>query len=95
MLGLYEDFYCFYILINLQQAYKGSTEVLGFEVVGGSRPTATSVSHFTGNPGTTSLEKIFGRKLSLHRKTRIVVSISQWPPIAAPPHNDSFSDLLT
>ena len=59
MLGLYKDFYCFYILINLQQAYKGSTEVLGFGVVGGSRLTATSVSHFTG---TTS----FGRKLSLH-----------------------------
>ena len=62
MLGLYKDFYCFYILINLQQAYKGSTEVLGFGVVGGSRLTATSVSHFTGNTITTS----FGRKLSLH-----------------------------
>ena len=45
----------------LQQAYKGSTEVLGFVVVGGSRLTATSVSHFTGI-GTTSLS----RKLSLH-----------------------------
>ena len=55
MLGLYKDFYCFYILINLQQAYKGSTEMLGFGVVGGSRLTATSVSHFTGNTGTTSL----------------------------------------
>ena len=66
MLGLYKDFYCFYILINLQHAYKGSTEVLGFGVVGGSRLTATSVSHFTGNTGATSLEKIFGRKLSFH-----------------------------
>ena len=56
MLGLYKDFYCFYILINLQQAYKGSTEVLGF-VVGRSRLTATSVSHLTGNTGTTSLER--------------------------------------
>ena len=57
MLGLYKGFYCFYILINLQQAYKGSTEMLGFEVVGGSRLTATSVSHFTGNTGTTSLKR--------------------------------------
>ena len=55
MLGLYKDVYCFYILINLQQNYKGSTEVLGFGVVGGSRLTAKSVSHFTGNTGTTSL----------------------------------------
>ena len=62
MLGLYKDFYCSYILINLQQAYKGSTEMLGVGVVRGSTPTATSVSHFTGNTSATSLEKI----LSLH-----------------------------
>ena len=57
MLGLYKDFYCFYILINLQQAYKGSTEVLGFGVVGGSSLTAMSLSHFTGNTGTTSWKR--------------------------------------
>ena len=66
MLGLYKGFYCFYILTNLQQAYKGSTEMLGFGVVGGSRPTVTSVSHFTGNTSVTSLEKILGRNLSFH-----------------------------
>ena len=66
MLGLYKDFYCFYILINLQQGYKGPTEMLDIGVVGGSRPTATSISHFNGNTGATSLQKILGRKLSLH-----------------------------
>ena len=44
-------------------------------VVGGSRPTAMSAMsathfigyrHCTGNTGATSLEKILGRKLSLH-----------------------------
>ena len=97
----YKDFYCFYIFINLQQAYRGSTEMLGFGVVGGSRPIATSVNHFIrychfiGNTGATSLEKILGRKLSLQLKNQIVIIISQWQPIAAPPHYDSFSDLLT
>ena len=43
--------------MNLQHANKGSTEVLGFGVVGGSRLTATSVSHFTGNTGTTSWKR--------------------------------------
>ena len=59
MLGLYKDFYCFYILINLQHAYmyKRSTEVLGFGVVGGSRLTVMSISHFTGNTGTTSWKR--------------------------------------
>ena len=57
MLGLYKDFYCFYILINLQHAYRGSTEVLGFAVVGGSRLTAKSLSHFNGNTGTTSCKR--------------------------------------
>ena len=28
MLELYKDFYCFYILKNLQQTYNGSTEML-------------------------------------------------------------------
>ena len=55
MLGLYKDFYCFYILINLQHAYKGSTEVLGFGVVGGSN--VCNLSHFTGNTGTTSWKR--------------------------------------
>ena len=84
MLGLYEDFYCFYILINLQQAYKGSTEVLGFEVVGGSRPTATSVSHFTGNPGTTSLEvQPVGNTMTLNFKVTLT---QKWPV----PHNSLY-----
>ena len=72
MLELYKDFYCFYILKNLQQTYNGSTEMLEVGVVGGSRPTAMSATHFTGychctgNTGATSIEKILGRKLSLH-----------------------------
>ena len=72
MLELYKDFYCFYILKNLQQTYNGSTDMLEVGVVGGSRPTAMSVTHFIGychctvNTGATSLEKILGRKLSPH-----------------------------
>ena len=72
MLELYKDFYRFYILKNLQETYNGSTEMLEVGVVGGSRSTAMSATHFTGycyctgNTGATSLEKILGRKLSLH-----------------------------
>ena len=72
MLELYKDFYCFYILKNLQETYNGSTEMLEVGVVGGSRPTAMSATNFTGychctgNTGETSLEKTLGRKLSLH-----------------------------
>ena len=65
-------------ILNLQQAYKGSTEMLGFGVVGGSRPTATSVSHFTGNTSATSLEKKLRRKLSLLCKTKIITTLQKF-----------------
>ena len=95
MLELYKDFYCFYILKNLQQTNNGSTEMLEVGVVGGSRPTAMSATNCTGNTGAISLEKVLVKKTVTSLKNQIVIIISQWQPIAAPPHNDRFTDFLT
>ena len=97
MLGLYKDFYCFHILINIQHAYKGSTEVLGFGVVGGSRLTATSVLVLsqrqilsTGNLPQDSAPVCINTDISpemaaqsVQRNQAFCVTASDWSPITS------------